>query len=133
VNVVPPGDGEESSPGGKLSPNTVLIAEDDPIFRRILESWLEKWNYHVTALENGAEAWYALQQDDSPQLVILDWIMPGLDGIEVCRRIRTQQKGANIYLAHCPICGAMACRDRAGAISPPCSRRRYSCGKGTWI
>jgi diguanylate cyclase (GGDEF)-like protein len=81
-----------------LSPNTVLIAEDDPIFRRILESWLEKWNYHVTALENGAEAWYALQQGDSPQLVILDWIMPGLDGIEVCRRIRTQQKGPYKYV-----------------------------------
>jgi two-component system cell cycle response regulator len=82
----------------KPSPNRVLVVEDDPISRRILESWLEKWDYQVTALRNGADAWHALQQDDCPQLVILDWIMPGLDGIELCRRIRTQKQGPYKYV-----------------------------------
>jgi two-component system, cell cycle response regulator len=69
--------------------DSVLIAEDDPIFRRILQSWLQRWNYRVTAVENGQDAWEALQPEGAPQLVILDWMMPGLDGLEICRRIRS--------------------------------------------
>jgi diguanylate cyclase (GGDEF)-like protein len=75
-----------------------LIAEDDPISRRILQSWLQKWNYHVIALENGSDAWNALQREDSPPMAILDWMMPGLDGIEVCRRIRGRQQGSYKYV-----------------------------------
>jgi two-component system, cell cycle response regulator len=86
-----------SSPGLSL-PDTVLIAEDDPISRRILESWLQKWNYRVTSLENGLDAWRVLQQKDAPQMVILDWMMPGLDGIELCRRIRRHAGGAYKYV-----------------------------------
>ena len=84
--------------GGKSPPDTVLIAEDDPIFRRILQSWLQKWNYHVIALENGVDAWRTLEPEDGPQMAILDWTMPGMDGIEVCRRIRKQQKGPYKYV-----------------------------------
>jgi two-component system, cell cycle response regulator len=64
----------------------------------VLQNWLEKWNYEVTVLENGLDAWNALQQDDSPQMAILDWMMPGLDGIEVCRRIRSNQQGPYKYV-----------------------------------
>ena len=71
--------------------NEVLIAEDDPMFRRVLESWLQKWKYRVTALKNGVEAWTVLQQKDAPQMAILDWMMPGLEGIELCRRIRSER------------------------------------------
>jgi two-component system, cell cycle response regulator len=78
--------------------DTVLIAEDDPIFRRILQSWLQKWDYQVTAVENGLDAWSALQKEDSPPMAILDWMMPGLDGVEVCRRIRSRQRGAYKYV-----------------------------------
>jgi two-component system, cell cycle response regulator len=78
--------------------DTVLVAEDDPIFRHILESWLRKWNYRVTSLENGLDAWRVLQQDDSPQMAILDWMMPGLDGVELCRRIRKQAQGPYKYV-----------------------------------
>jgi two-component system, cell cycle response regulator len=84
--------------GGKSPPDTVLIAEDDPIFRRILQSWLQKWNYHVIALENGVDAWRTLEPENSPQMAILDWTMPGMDGIEVCRRIRKQQIGPYKYV-----------------------------------
>jgi two-component system, cell cycle response regulator len=84
---------------GKASPlNDVLIAEDDPIFRRILESWFKKWDYRVTAVENGLAAWEVLQREDAPQLAILDWMMPGIDGIEVCRRIRSRDQGPYRYV-----------------------------------
>jgi two-component system, cell cycle response regulator len=99
MNILQPGKDLAPTIGGTSSPiDTVLIAEDDPIFRRILQSWLQKWNYQVTALENGIDAWSALQKEDSPPMAILDWMMPGLDGIEVCRRIRSRQRGAYKYV-----------------------------------
>jgi two-component system, cell cycle response regulator len=91
----------EAKPGpdGKASSvNAVLIAEDDPIFRRILESWFKRWDYGVTAVENGLDAWEVLQRDDAPQLAILDWMMPGMDGIELCRRIRSRDQGTYLYV-----------------------------------
>jgi two-component system cell cycle response regulator len=78
--------------------NTALIAEDDPIFRRILESWFNRWDYSVTAVENGLDAWEILQREDAPQLAILDWMMPGMDGIELCRRIRSRNQGPYRYV-----------------------------------
>lgn len=95
---MPPGKELTPDPERKVSPDTVLIAEDDPVFRRILQTWLQKWDYSVTALDNGADAWQILQQDDCPQMAILDWMMPGLDGIEICRRIRKLKKGAYKYV-----------------------------------
>jgi len=76
----------------------VLIAEDDPLFRRVLHNWLQKWNYRVTDLDNGLDAWSVLQRQDAPQMAILDWMMPGLDGIELCRRIRSQHLGPYKYV-----------------------------------
>ncbi len=70
---------------------TVLIAEDDPIFRRLLQSRLSNWGYSVIAVNDGTEAWRLLQEVNPPELLILDWIMPGIDGIELCRRIRGTQ------------------------------------------
>jgi diguanylate cyclase (GGDEF)-like protein len=78
--------------------NTVLIAEDDPIFRRVLGSWFNRWDYRVTAVENGLDALDVLQKPDAPQLAVLDWMMPGMDGIEVCRRIRSREQGPYRYL-----------------------------------
>jgi two-component system, cell cycle response regulator len=104
MNKIPTEPGEElqepkSSPDPKGSSlNTALIAEDDPIFRRILESWFKKWDYQVTAVENGLAAWEVLQQEDAPQLAILDWMMPGMDGIELCRKIRRRDHGPYRYV-----------------------------------
>ena len=99
MNVLQPGEDLAPAPGRISSPiDTILIAEDDPISRRILQSWLQKWNYHVIAVENGIDAWSALQREDSPPMAILDWMMPGLDGIEVCRRIRSHPRGAYKYV-----------------------------------
>ena len=101
IQVELTGDLRAQSPSvdAKASPvNTALIAEDDPIFRRILESWFKKWDYRVTAVENGLEAWEVLQKEDAPQLAILDWMMPGMDGIELCRRIRSRNQGPYRYV-----------------------------------
>jgi two-component system cell cycle response regulator len=99
VNILPPTQASMlNASRGSSPPDRVLIAEDDPIFRRVLQSWLQKWNYSVTALENGLDAWQLLQQDDCPPMAILDWVMPGLDGIDVCRRIRSHQQGAYKYV-----------------------------------
>jgi diguanylate cyclase (GGDEF)-like protein len=78
--------------------DSALIAEDDPIFRHLLERWLEKWNYRVTAVENGLDAWNLLQQPYAPQMVVLDWMMPGMDGVELCERIRGNPQGPYRYV-----------------------------------
>jgi len=82
---------EQSRDGTPANLDAVLIAEDDPMFRRILTHWLEKWGYRVIAAEDGSSAWNILQSSDAPQIAILDWMMPGMDGIELCRRIRSEQ------------------------------------------
>jgi diguanylate cyclase (GGDEF) domain len=66
----------------------VLIAEDDATSRLLLRRVLESWGYEVMATKDGAEAWQALQAGDAPRLVILDWMMPEMDGVDVCRRAR---------------------------------------------
>jgi len=78
--------------------DAVLIAEDDPIFRRVLQSWFQKWEYHVTAVGNGADAWKALQAADAPQMAVLDWMMPGMDGIELCHKIRGHNQDTYRYV-----------------------------------
>ena len=66
----------------------VVIAEDDAVSRRILETLLRKWGYEVTTTLDGAAAWNALQEPGAPSLTILDIMMPGIDGLELCRRLR---------------------------------------------
>src|ERR1017187_5937713 len=70
----------------------VLVAEDNPVIQNLLRSLLTKWNYEVVLARSGAEAWDLLQSDATTRLAILDWMMPGLDGIEVCRRVRAEQE-----------------------------------------
>ncbi|MFO0807999.1 MAG: response regulator transcription factor [Gemmataceae bacterium] len=76
----------------------VLIAEDEPVSRVLLESILGQWGYEVVATGDGREAWDVLQTPDSPRLAILDWQMPGLDGLELCRRARVTPETESLYL-----------------------------------
>jgi len=76
----------------------ILAAEDNLIFRSILGNLLTKWGYDVVSASDGAEAWQILQSDDAPRLAILDWMMPGLDGPEVCRRLRASGREPYIYI-----------------------------------
>jgi len=70
----------------------VLVAEDDAMFRRILQSWLTTWGYEVSMAEDGAEAWAILQQDVRPQVLILDWMMPAINGLELCSKVRERNQ-----------------------------------------
>jgi diguanylate cyclase (GGDEF)-like protein len=76
----------------------VLIAEDDMVSRRLLEAMLTKWGYEVMVTCDGVEAWEVLQGADAPSLAILDWMMPGMDGVEVCRSVRQRGQEPYIYL-----------------------------------
>lgn len=74
-------DGEENS-------MRILIAEDNLVSRKLLDVALKKWGYDVVAVNDGKAAWEELQKADAPKLVILDWNMPEMDGLKVCRRLR---------------------------------------------
>lgn len=76
----------------------ILIAEDESISRRMLQSTLMKWNYEVVEACNGTEALAQLQSEDAPALAILDWLMPGMNGIEVCHKLREQPNQTPPYL-----------------------------------
>lgn len=76
----------------------ILIAEDDPVSRRLLQAALIKWGYEVTVTANGKEAWQALQSPDAPSLLILDWLMPEMDGVEICREARKLEALKSAYI-----------------------------------
>ncbi len=76
----------------------ILIAEDDRLSRVLLERALVRWGHEVITVCDGAAAWQVLSQDNPPPLAILDWMMPGMDGIDVCRRVREQQQPSTTYL-----------------------------------
>ncbi|OGT37700.1 MAG: hypothetical protein A3F11_11370 [Gammaproteobacteria bacterium RIFCSPHIGHO2_12_FULL_37_14] len=66
----------------------VMIADDDEPTRILLRTAISKWGYQVVEANDGEEAWRILQQPDSPKLLIVDWLMPELDGLALCERIR---------------------------------------------
>ena len=68
----------------------VLIAEDSPIYRKLVSDHLADWGFGVTVAKDGLEAWTLLQRADCPRLVLLDWVLPDVDGVELCRRIRRE-------------------------------------------
>jgi len=75
----------------------VLIAEDSAVYRHLLSSHLKEWGFPSTIAEDGAEAWKLLQRPECPRLVLLDWVLPGIDGVELCRRIRHAGSGRPYY------------------------------------
>ena len=76
----------------------IFIAEDDKVSRRLLEAQLGKWGHEMVAVGDGVSAWEALRRPEAPALVILDWMMPGIDGLEVCRRLRGTPDGNRFYI-----------------------------------
>lgn len=66
----------------------VLVADDDTPTRMLLRAAISQWGYVVTEAKNGEEAWEILQQENPPRLLIVDWLMPELDGIALCERIK---------------------------------------------
>jgi sigma-B regulation protein RsbU (phosphoserine phosphatase) len=70
----------------------ILIAEDDPLLTCSFQFTLPRWGYEIVAVADGTAAWNVLQEKDPPRLAILDWMMPGMTGLEVCKRIRAQKR-----------------------------------------
>lgn len=76
----------------------VLIADDDLVSRRVLEVMVARWGYEAVGAGDGEAAWAVLDQHPAPEIALLDWIMPGIDGLELCRRLRAQERSEHTYL-----------------------------------
>lgn len=76
----------------------ILIAEDDPVSATLLSTLLTQWEYQVITKQDGNEALSALVDEDGPHLAILDWMMPGLTGPDVCRKVRAASLVHPVYL-----------------------------------
>ena len=76
----------------------ILVADDDPVSRRVVEAALVKWGHEVTVVADGLETLRALKVGDAPPLAILDWMMPGMDGVDVCRKVRERPTATPPYL-----------------------------------
>lgn len=89
----------EPRAGGNGAPATrILVAEDDIVSRELICARLEKWGYDVIPTANGLDAIMQLRKKDAPSLAILDWMMPGMDGLEICRRVREVNRVLYIIL-----------------------------------
>jgi len=76
----------------------ILVAEDDAITQKMLKRKLGSWGYEVVSVTDGHAAWEKIEQDDAPQLLLLDWMMPGIDGIEICRKLKQQPTDTPLYI-----------------------------------
>ncbi|MCS7023527.1 MAG: diguanylate cyclase [Bryobacteraceae bacterium] len=76
----------------------ILIAEDSGPSRLLLERILADWGYQVVSCKDGACAWQELQKENAPRLAILDWMMPGYSGLEICRMLRQKSPEAYTYI-----------------------------------
>lgn len=88
----------EKTNAGLAALQKVVIAEDDPVSREILQSMLAKWGFEVLSAQDGREAMEMLRAQTEPVLAILDWMMPGMEGPEICRRLREVSKSVYILL-----------------------------------
>jgi two-component system cell cycle response regulator len=71
----------------------ILVVEDSPVYRRLLTSHLQEWGFPFIIAKDGSEAWTLLQRPGCPKLILLDWLLPNIDGVELCRRIRSADSG----------------------------------------
>ena len=75
----------------------VLTADDDPVYRVLMEELLSEWGFQVTCVSDGNEAWEAIGRDPTIRLAALDWMMPGMDGYTLCRRLK-ERADREIYV-----------------------------------
>ena len=77
----------------------VLVVDDSAVYRKLIGDHLRGWDFSVVLAETGADAWHALEQPEAPKLVMLDWVLPDMEGIDLCRRIRTGDlAGQYVYI-----------------------------------
>jgi DNA-binding response OmpR family regulator len=95
--LVPPDPGSNGE-RDTVAKTRILVAEDDPVSRELICARLAKWRYEVIVTENGTEAMTELREKDAPSLAIVDWMMPDMDGLEICRRVREAERMVYIIL-----------------------------------
>lgn len=76
----------------------ILAAEDNPVIQTMLRNMLKHWGYEAVIARDGRQAWEILRSENAPRLAILDWMMPGMDGVEVCRHVRATVREPYIYI-----------------------------------
>jgi phosphoserine phosphatase RsbU/P len=76
----------------------MLIAEDESISRTMLQAILSEWGFEVVSVADGDEAWTVMQEADAPQLAVLDWVMPGRNGLTLCRELRELKRQDPLYI-----------------------------------
>lgn len=76
----------------------VLVAEDEPLARHLVEATLRRWGYETISVSDGNEAWREMQKPDAPETALLDWMMPGMTGPELCGKLRRRKGGGYVYL-----------------------------------
>src|SRR5262245_9868823 len=76
----------------------VLVADDEAVSRRLLESSLTRWGYDVVVAKDGLEASQILLSPDAPKMAVLDWLMPGIDGAQLCQEIRRKRPEPYTYI-----------------------------------
>jgi DNA-binding response OmpR family regulator len=103
----------------------VLIADDDPVNSRLLEACLKKWGHRVVICSDGNAAWEVLKDASTPKLAILDWMMPGIEGPELCRKVRALEHGRLLHIilltsrnAHNDIVGGLGAGANDYVIKP---------------
>jgi two-component system cell cycle response regulator len=77
--------------GEQGSKRKILLAEDSPVYRHLISGHLKEWGFDLQIAKDGAVAWELLQAPDAPRLVLLDWVLPKIEGVELCRRMRKAQ------------------------------------------
>jgi DNA-binding response OmpR family regulator len=75
-----------------------LVADDDPVAIAILSRALQAWNIEPTIARDGVAAWDVITAPDAPPLAIMDWMMPGIEGLDLCRRLRQRPESASMYV-----------------------------------
>jgi diguanylate cyclase (GGDEF)-like protein len=71
--------------------NHVLVVDDSPIYQHLIAAHLREWGFEVLAATNGLQAWEILRRPGAPVLALVDWVMPGMDGVELCRKLRSHE------------------------------------------
>lgn len=79
------------------NPLRVLVADDDRVSRTLMMRVVESWGYQTVEADSGDAAWALLNQPDPPRIAIIDWMMPGIDGVEICRRLHARTDTPLIY------------------------------------
>lgn len=103
IQFKPPWEPDPSAPDQQIAARfdkaaTIVIADDDPVSRELVSATVTKWGFRTVVTQDGREAMAAIRAEEGPVVAIIDWMMPGMDGLQVCKRVRETDKPVHIIL-----------------------------------